>query len=82
MKFGPDYTRRLKRKRPGRRDIWHLDEVVISIGGILCCLALMAFLPWETWLRLFVWLAMGLVVYFIHGQSHSVLRNGPAAKRD
>jgi putative transposase len=32
-KFGPDYARRLKRKRPSRRDIWHLDEVVITIAG-------------------------------------------------
>jgi putative transposase len=32
-KFGLDYARRLKRKRPGRRDIWHLDEVVITIAG-------------------------------------------------
>lgn len=28
MKFGLDYARRLKRKKPGRRDIWHLDEIV------------------------------------------------------
>ena len=28
MKFGLDYARRLKRKKPGRRDIWHLDEGV------------------------------------------------------
>jgi putative transposase len=34
MKFGRDYARCLKRKRPNRNDIWHLDEVVISIGGI------------------------------------------------
>ena len=27
LKFGPDYTRRLRRKTPSRRDIWHLDEV-------------------------------------------------------
>jgi putative transposase len=33
LKFGPDYTRRLQRKRPGPNDIWHLDEVVISIAG-------------------------------------------------
>jgi putative transposase len=33
LKFGPDYARRLKRKRPSRRDIWHLDEVVITIAG-------------------------------------------------
>ena len=33
MKFGPTYARRLRRKTPSRRDVWHLDEVVISIAG-------------------------------------------------
>jgi putative transposase len=33
MKFGLDYARRLKRKKPGRREVWHLDEVVVSING-------------------------------------------------
>ena len=33
MKFGRDYARRLKRKRASRRDIWHLDEVVVTIGS-------------------------------------------------
>jgi transposase-like protein len=33
LKFGPAYARRLKRKRPNRRDIWHLDEVVVTISG-------------------------------------------------
>ena len=28
-----DYARRLKRKAPTRHDVWHLDEVVISING-------------------------------------------------
>ncbi|RDL47480.1 hypothetical protein BLJAPNOD_06320 [Ensifer sp. M14] len=32
-KFGPAYTKHLRRKTPLRKDIWHLDEVVISIGG-------------------------------------------------
>ena len=32
-KFGPAYARQLRRKKPSREDIWHLDEVVISIGG-------------------------------------------------
>ncbi|MGZ2505357.1 putative transposase [Rhizobium beringeri] len=31
-KFGTAYARQLCRKRPSRKDIWHLDEVVISIG--------------------------------------------------
>jgi putative transposase len=33
MKFGPDYVRQFKRKTPSRHDIWHLDEVVITICG-------------------------------------------------
>ena len=30
IKVGADYARRLKRKSPSRRDIWHLDEVKIG----------------------------------------------------
>ncbi|MBL0407435.1 IS6 family transposase [Microvirga aerilata] len=33
LKFGPAYARRLRRKPPSRRDIWHLDEVVVTISG-------------------------------------------------
>ena len=32
-KFGREYARRLRRKPPRPTDIWHLDEVVISIAG-------------------------------------------------
>ena len=32
-KFGPEYAGRLQRKPPSSSDIWHLDEVVVSIGG-------------------------------------------------
>ncbi|AUW45920.1 IS6 family transposase [Rhizobium leguminosarum] len=32
-KFGPAYAKLLRRRRPSRRDVWHLDEVVISIAG-------------------------------------------------
>src|SRR3954471_23705536 len=32
-KFGPAYARRLRRKPPRPTDIWHLDEVVITIAG-------------------------------------------------
>jgi basic amino acid/polyamine antiporter, APA family len=38
----------------------------------------MVFLPWETWLRLIVWLVIGLALYFAYGRRHSVLLNGPA----
>jgi putative transposase len=33
LRVGPAYARRLERKAPSRRDIWHLDEVVITIAG-------------------------------------------------
>lgn len=32
-KFGPAYARRLRRKQRSPHDVWHLDEVVISIAG-------------------------------------------------
>lgn len=32
-KFGPDYAGRLHRKPPNPSDVWHLDEVVVTIGG-------------------------------------------------
>ncbi|CDM60058.1 transposase-like protein (plasmid) [Rhizobium favelukesii] len=32
-KFGAAYVKQLRRRKPSRTDIWHLNEVVISIGG-------------------------------------------------
>jgi APA family basic amino acid/polyamine antiporter len=46
---------------------------VVPVLGILFCLLLMCSLPAENWLRLFVWLAVGLVIYFSYGRKHSVL---------
>ena len=46
---------------------------LVPILGILFCLMLMFSLPWENWLRLAVWLAMGLVIYFCYGRYHSRL---------
>ena len=43
------------------------------ILGILTCLMLMFSLPAENWWRLFVWLAIGLAIYFLYGRHHSVL---------
>jgi putative transposase len=33
LKFGSTYARRLRRKMPSRRDIWHLNEVMVTISG-------------------------------------------------
>jgi APA family basic amino acid/polyamine antiporter len=40
---------------------------VVPILGVIFCLYLMKALPPETWLRLFVWLAIGLAIYFLYG---------------
>jgi APA family basic amino acid/polyamine antiporter len=36
----------------------------------------MATLPGDTWIRLFVWMVIGLVVYFLYGRRHSTLGSG------
>ena len=46
---------------------------LIPALGIAFCLYLMASLPWITWLRFVVWLALGLVVYFSYSRSRSAL---------
>jgi putative transposase len=37
--FGPDFARRLRRRRPRPGDTWHLDEVLILLAKSLGCLA-------------------------------------------
>lgn len=49
---------------------------VVPILGILFCLLLMSGLPVFTWLRLLIWMAIGLAIYFLYGRHHSVLRHG------
>ena len=47
---------------------------LVPILGIVVCLVMMASLPWETWLRLILWLAIGMAIYFGYGRKHSKLR--------
>lgn len=47
---------------------------LVPIMGILTCLLMMVSLPWDTWLRLIVWLAAGLVIYYAYGKKRSKLR--------
>lgn len=50
----------------------------VPIGGILTCGWLMYNLPRDTWLRLVIWMALGLVIYFIYGRRHSKLQQAQA----
>jgi APA family basic amino acid/polyamine antiporter len=51
---------------------------VVPILGIITCLVMMVSLPLGTWIRLFVWLVIGLAVYFFYGRKNSVVRKSSA----
>jgi APA family basic amino acid/polyamine antiporter len=64
----------LRRKQPDLPRPFRTPLVpLVPILGILTCLGMMALLPIDTWIRLFVWLFLGLVIYFLYGRNHSVL---------
>src|SRR5216117_978053 len=44
---------------------------VVASLGIIVCGAMIYGLGWTNWMRLIVWLAIGLVFYFSYGKSHS-----------
>lgn len=48
---------------------------VVAPLGVAVNVGMTLFLPVETWVRLAVWLALGLGVYFAYGRRHSELRN-------
>jgi APA family basic amino acid/polyamine antiporter len=50
---------------------------VVAVLGILVCGAMIYGLGWTNWLRLGVWLGIGLVFYFGYGMSHSRLQTHP-----
>lgn len=59
-------------KRPFRTPaIW-----LVSPLGVFFCLYLMKGLPPDTWARLLLWMALGLVLYFVYGRRHSKLASG------
>jgi APA family basic amino acid/polyamine antiporter len=45
----------------------------IPLAAIACCVYLMAQLPLVTWIRFFVWMAAGLVIYVLYGFRRSRL---------
>jgi APA family basic amino acid/polyamine antiporter len=49
---------------------------IFPILGVIFCFILMLSLPLETWLRFFVWLGIGLLIYFLYSVRHSKLRHG------
>jgi APA family basic amino acid/polyamine antiporter len=65
----------LRRRRPDLDRPFRTPFVpLVPILGIVSCLGLMLTLPLGTWIRLIVWLLIGLAIYFGYGRSHSILR--------
>lgn len=53
----------------------------IPVAGILTCLSLMIFLPADTWIRLVLWMLIGLDIYSAYGVRHSRLEPGDDRRR-
>ena len=63
-KRAPDVPRGFKVKAP----------LLIGLLGASACLFVMIGLPADTWLRLIIWLALGMILYFTYSRRHSKLR--------
>ena len=48
---------------------------LVPILGVIVCLAMIYGLGWTNWLRLGVWLLIGLVIYFVYSKKNSKLNN-------
>jgi len=67
----------LRRTRPDLKRGFRVPWVpVFPIIGSILCIYLMRYLDRDTWIRFVVWLAIGLVIYFLYGRRHSRLRRG------
>lgn len=48
----------------------------IPAAGLVCCVGMMLFLPAETWIRLVMWMLIGIDIYSFYGVKHSVIGGG------
>ena len=54
---------------------------LVPILGIFTCLFMMVFLPADTWIRLIVWMLIGLDIYLVYGAKNSYLGDGTDNRR-
>jgi len=66
----------MKKKHPEAERPFRAPLVpFVPLAGIFTCLTLMFSLPAENWIRLIVWLLIGMVIYYFYGRKHSALNN-------
>lgn len=48
----------------------------IPAAGLILCIGMMLFLPAETWIRLVIWMLIGIDIYSYYGIKHSTIGGG------
>ncbi len=72
----------LRRTRPDLPRSFRTPLVpFVPIASVLACAWLMLNLPLETWRRFLIWMAIGFVIYFFYGYSHSRVGKAAAESR-
>lgn len=72
----------MRRKMPELKRAFTTPLVpLVPILGIITCLFMMVFLPMDTWIRLLVWMLIGMDIYLAYGAKHSLLGNGTFVRK-
>jgi basic amino acid/polyamine antiporter, APA family len=72
----------MRRKMPELKRAFATPLVpLVPILGIITCLFMMVFLPMDTWIRLLVWMLIGMDIYLAYGAKHSHMGNGTTSRR-
>ena len=67
----------LRIKEPDRPRPFRVPGIwFVSLAGAAACIYTMAGLPRHAWERFGIWLAIGLLLYFVYGFTRSTLRRG------
>jgi len=54
---------------------------LVPVWVLAPCLLLMVFRPMDTWIRLLVWMLIGLDIYLVYGAKNSHLGNGTSSRK-
>ena len=66
----------LRRTRPDMPRPYRTPWVpFVPVMGALICIGQTLLLPADTWLRLLIWMALGMIIYFTYGRHHSRLKH-------